>query len=571
MRTSAPFSLAVTALASCLLFPPAVLADVSPASLEAEVAPGESVDVDKLVTLPEDTPKLDIVLLVDLSGSYANDLPNIRAVAPGLFDDIRTQVPDSRFAVASFIDFPFSPWGNNNNYAYRLEQDFSYNKTDWTSALNGLVATGGNDSPESQYEAIFQAVSGLGREMPITTNGSYTDVGEIAPGQNVTFRPDATRVLAITTDASFHNAGDSGLFPYPGASRAETIAELQAAGVQILAIKAPGATTQMNDLAAATGGTVVNTTSTSSNIAEAILSGLETLTYTVTATPQPSCDPLAFDYTPPAHDDVEGGDTVGFLETITVPGDITAAELDADGNIVCSVEFLAGDTVVGVQEVLIHVPLNNPPVALCQDLLLAAGDDCLADGDIDNGSFDPDGDALTYAYSESGPWTVGSRDVTLTVTDPDGAADSCTAEVTVFDDSAPEVETAGLIEIWPPNHKHVEADLADCVLSITDNCGGDIDIADTGIITSIYSDEPEDVHGRGDGNTLDDIVIVGDTAFDVRAERQGAGNGRVYGVSFEVSDGAGNSTPVSCSWGVPHSQNGDAPVDDGPSAGYTVD
>jgi hypothetical protein len=117
-------------------------------------------------------------------------------------------------------------------------------------------------------------------------------------------------------------------------------------------------------------------------------------------------------------------------------------------------------------------------------------------------------------------------------------------------------------ELWPPNHKY-HLELCDLINIPDDNLSVRI--------TSIYSDEPEDVDGNGDGNTTDDIVIEDDSSFWVRAERQGASNGRVYGIAYVVVDQDEIITNKGIFLlGVPHSQSGDPPLDDGPGAGYIV-
>ena len=80
------------------------------------------------------------------------------------------------------------------------------------------------------------------------------------------------------------------------------------------------------------------------------------------------------------------------------------------------------------------VPANNPPVAVCQNVTVSArGRSCSAHASINNGSYDPDGNRITLTQSPSGPYSLGTTPVTLTVTDPYGGSSSCSASVTVVD------------------------------------------------------------------------------------------------------------------------------------------
>ena len=60
----------------------------------------------------------------------------------------------------------------------------------------------------------------------------------------------------------------------------------------------------------------------------------------------------------------------------------------------------------------------------------------------------------------------------------------------------------------------------------------------------------------------------GSSSFRLRAERQSEGDGRVYGVNFEVKDRAGNARQGLCRFFVP-AATGTA-ADSGPGTGYTV-
>jgi len=91
-------------------------------------------------------------------------------------------------------------------------------------------------------------------------------------------------------------------------------------------------------------------------------------------------------------------------------------------------------------------------------------------------------------------------------------------------------------------------------VAVTDNCSA------TCYLASVTSNEPDNATGNGDGNTIDDVqnADVGtlDTSFDLRSERSGAGQGRVYTATYACSDPSGNSTSGSDTAFVPHDQGG---------------
>lgn len=191
-------------------------------------------------------------------------------------------------------------------------------------------------------------------------------------------------------------------------------------------------------------------------------------------------------------------------------------------------------------------PLNQPPIALCQDRTVSANDSCQASASVNNGSYDSDGDPITLTQSPPGPYGLGDTLVTLTATDPEGASASCTGTVTVKDTTAPVISsvTASPNTLWPPNHKMVSVKVT---ATTSDNCT----VTPVCTITSVTSNEPD--NGLGDGDTANDIVVTGDLSVNLRAERSGTGNGRVYTVNGQCADAAGNSAP---SWStavtVPH-------------------
>ncbi len=95
--------------------------------------------------------------------------------------------------------------------------------------------------------------------------------------------------------------------------------------------------------------------------------------------------------------------------------------------------------------------------------------------------------------------------------------------------------------LWPPNHKYVTIQATVDMFDLT----GGLTLE----LVSVTSNEPD--NGKGDGNTVDDIVIVDDFMFDLRAERSGGGTGRVYTITYKATDACGNSTVASATVTVP--------------------
>ena len=170
---------------------------------------------------------------------------------------------------------------------------------------------------------------------------------------------------------------------------------------------------------------------------------------------------------------------------------------------------------------------------------------------------------VTCDHPSGSFFAVGTTAVTCTST----AGPSCTFNVTVNDTQAPSITLNGnVISLWPPNHQYETVLVSDLVASASDNCDAGIGLSSV-FISQVTSDEVE--NGNGDGNTLNDIVIASDCkSVQLRSERSGSGNGRVYTITFKVIDAAGNVATATAKVAVPKSQNGSAAVDDGPQ--YTV-
>ncbi|MEX2285102.1 MAG: hypothetical protein WEE89_21630 [Gemmatimonadota bacterium] len=110
-----------------------------------------------------------------------------------------------------------------------------------------------------------------------------------------------------------------------------------------------------------------------------------------------------------------------------------------------------------------------------------------------------------------------------------------------------------VFELPPPAGRFIPVD----VLGVTDPNGDPITIA----ITSIMQDEP--TNASGDGNTEPDGTGIGATTAQVRAERAGTGDGRVYHIGFTAADGRGGACTGTVRVAVRHDL-AHAAVDGGP-------
>jgi hypothetical protein len=102
----------------------------------------------------------------------------------------------------------------------------------------------------------------------------------------------------------------------------------------------------------------------------------------------------------------------------------------------------SGTTVVSNTALKRWVIVNEDPVAVCQDITRAVDEVCLAAvtaAEVGDGSFDPDGDPISFALAPPGPFSLGDTPVTMTVTDTSGAADACMATITAVDVTGPSI------------------------------------------------------------------------------------------------------------------------------------
>jgi uncharacterized repeat protein (TIGR01451 family) len=137
------------------------------------------------------------------------------------------------------------------------------------------------------------------------------------------------------------------------------------------------------------------------------------------------------------------------------------------------------------------------------------------------------------------PYPLGTTTITWKATDASNNTTTGAQTVKVNDVTPPTIVlTTNTINLSPPNHSYQTFSIADLVASVSDGCDASVDINDV-VISKATSDEVE--NGNGSGNTTNDIVIAANCkSLQLRREREGGGDGRVYTITLQARDASGN-------------------------------
>jgi photosystem II stability/assembly factor-like uncharacterized protein len=227
-----------------------------------------------------------------------------------------------------------------------------------------------------------------------------------------------------------------------------------------------------------------------------------------------------------------GNDAAPFLPLLDLAGFARVFDGDADG--VARVDM-------GALESRNRVPAVNAGA----DQTIAAGANCLGQVVLSAVASDPDGDPVTLTWSgvfgtASGPnlsvtLPVGTHAITVTADDGIGGRASDTVVVTVADTTPPVIAgvKASPSVIDKSNHMMVPVQI---FVDATDGCGA-VDCR----IVSVASNEP----------ATGDWEITGALTLNLRAERLGKGDGRIYTITIECTDAAGNVATSTVTVAVP--------------------
>lgn len=159
------------------------------------------------------------------------------------------------------------------------------------------------------------------------------------------------------------------------------------------------------------------------------------------------------------------------------------------------------------------------------------------------------GDPVSLPEHVKSDLGLGSHKLTLKAKDNSSEPVSSDITIEIVDTGTPTLApVANKNILWPPNHKMVDIEI---VANANDNSGGPITLSVT-----VVSNEPID--GTGDGDMTPDWTEPlidqenGIIRLQLRSERSGSGNGRIYTLSITATDDSDNFSTAEVDISVPH-------------------
>ena len=159
--------------------------DVSPASITTSLAVGETLSQTVSITLPNTgalTNLVDVFLLFDDTGSFTNNSPIVQAAFPEIMAQLQAALPgiDLGFGVGRFEEYANFAYEYSTGRPFILNQPIVAASTPGydvaiQAALNRTTPGYGGDQPETDIEALYQLVTGVGFDG--NNNGSVLDSG----------------------------------------------------------------------------------------------------------------------------------------------------------------------------------------------------------------------------------------------------------------------------------------------------------------------------------------------------------------------------------------------------------
>ena len=195
---------------------------------------------------------LDLQFNVDTTASFGGEIDNMQAeLSRSIIPQLSARIPDTRFGVSRFADFPISPFGQPKlddklvaDVPFQLLTPITDRLARVTKAVNSLddPLNQGGDVPEAGAESLYQVATGEGYRWqgmqliaPFDRDQAAADGGGTLGG--VGFRAQALRVVVHITDAPSHTPKEYVLHTLENThGLPEATAALRAVGAHVISI-----------------------------------------------------------------------------------------------------------------------------------------------------------------------------------------------------------------------------------------------------------------------------------------------------------------------------------------------
>ena len=183
---------------------------------------------------------IDVVFLIDSTGSMYNDIDSVKTTASGLISNLTNKFKDYRIAVVDYRDNPDGTHGEVGlDYISNVQTPFTTNTNTAQAAIQAISIGNGLDWNEAVYSALYNTITG-------------TDPGAWRASP-------VKRIVIMMGDAGGHYPAE----PWAGGhSQAEVMALAQADKVVIQALLISGGSgsdqTDFTTIATSSGGSLYN-------------------------------------------------------------------------------------------------------------------------------------------------------------------------------------------------------------------------------------------------------------------------------------------------------------------------
>jgi VCBS repeat-containing protein len=172
---------------------------------------------------------LDLAFVIDTTGSMGSTIDAVKSQVDAVADQLAASTSSYRIAVTSFRDQP-SYTGDPNDYASRVDQPFTTDTGAIKTAVDGLTASGGGDTPESAYSGIEAAIG-------------------------LPWRPGVKKEIIVFTDAPPHDPE-----PISGLTASKVVSDALAVDPAVVNVVNAGDASALSTVTDGTGGSMVSAT-----------------------------------------------------------------------------------------------------------------------------------------------------------------------------------------------------------------------------------------------------------------------------------------------------------------------